>query len=154
MPILLHCFVFENVNFDPVTAELLSAISMLQKTESASDNDDDVAIFLKSMAVKLNRLTPENQLIFQQEMLMKYSELSRSQTAPFYPPSAPIPSASTAFSSATSHVHSAPSPARTTLSHQQSHNYNYHYHTPPRYTDPPRPDQHTSSPSSHTYTNL
>ena len=54
-----------------MTAELLSAISMLQKSESASDDADNVAIFLKSMAIKLKRLTPENQLIFQQEMLMK-----------------------------------------------------------------------------------
>ena len=67
---------------DPIIEELLAA---LRSDKISEEENDDVKLFCDSMAVKMRKLTPENQLFFQQEMLVKYSEYFRRQNQPQTP---------------------------------------------------------------------
>ena len=67
---------------DPIIEELLAA---LRSDKISEEETDDVKLFCDSMAVKMRKLTPENQLFFQQEMLVKYSEYFRRQNQPKTP---------------------------------------------------------------------
>ena len=67
---------------DPIIEELLAA---LRSDKISEEDNDDVKLFCDSMAVKMRKLTPENQLFFQQEMLVKYSEYFRRQNQPQTP---------------------------------------------------------------------
>ena len=67
---------------DPIIEELLAA---LRSDKISEEETDDVKLFCDSMAVKMRKLTPENQLFFQQEMLVKYSEYFRRRNQPQTP---------------------------------------------------------------------
>ena len=78
--------IFATSAADPVTMELLKAIRQLKQTSAPSpvttEDVDDNASFFKSKLIKIQKRNPDNQLLFQQEMLGEYGEILRRQNTP------------------------------------------------------------------------
>ena len=78
--------IFATSTADPVTMELIKAIRQLEQTSAPSpvttEDVDDNASFFKSKLIKIQKRNPDNQLLFQQEMLGEYGEILRRQNTP------------------------------------------------------------------------